>query len=228
MILLVFFSFGVIGCTGGGGGSTTNSLSVGRATFIIAWSEQSRLIPAAAQSIKISLSGPSSIDRIVPRPAVGTNQTTVTFNDLVPGNYSVTATSFPNTDATGIAQSTGLTSVTVVKDQTSTGTLTMNTTVTKVNITPNIASIAIGGNQSATGNAQDVANATVLTSPSKWTWTTSDSSIATVSSPGNPATVTGIKAGSVVVTGSENESGKSAVLNIVVNPDKGNLDLIIK
>ncbi|WP_394795867.1 Ig domain-containing protein [Armatimonas sp.] len=216
------------GCGGGGKGDTSNSRATGAAEFTINWPETSRLIPTAAQSIKIALSGTASVERTVARPPVGTNQTTVTFNDLVIGNYTAAASAYPNADATGVVQATGSTTVTIVKNQTATGTLTMDTTITKVGITPATASIAIGGTQAVTGSAQDATNATVLTAPTKWTWSTSDATTATVSATGNPATVTGVKAGSVTITGTETESGKSSTMSITVNADKGNLDLTIK
>ena len=213
---------------GCGGDGESASRATGNAEFTIHWPDTTRLIPTAAQSIKISLSGTASVERTVVRPPVGTNQTTVTFNDLVIGNYTAAASAYPNADATGVVQATGSTSVTIVKNQTATGTLTMDTTVTKVSVSPATASISVGGTQSVTGSAQDAANATVLTAPTKWTWSSSDATIATVSTAANPATVTGVKAGSVTITGTESESGKSATLSITVNPDKGNLDLTIK
>ena len=220
--LLLFLA----GCGGGGGDSSSSQ--TGRAEFVINWPDSTRLIPAAAKSIKINLTGTATVEKTVARPAAGTNQTTVSFPDLVVGAYNVAASAYPNADATGVAQATGTSTVTIVKAQTATGALTMNSTVSKVSLTPATASIAIGGTQGVTGSAEDAAKAIVLTEPTKWTWTTSDATLATVSASGNPATVTGVKAGTVTITGTESESGKKATATIMVNPDKGNLDLTIK
>jgi hypothetical protein len=174
---IAFIAMGILFGCGSGGNNDNNpnpESNVGRAEFQIVWPERTRLIPVATQSIKIVLGGTATVEKTVSRPATGTDQTTVSFTDLVAGNYSVAATAYPNSDATGVSQATGNTSIVIVKNQTTAGTLTMNSTITKVKIEPASTAITPGNTQNITGTAQDSSNATVLTSPSKWTWSSSD------------------------------------------------------
>src|SRR6266852_3679710 len=102
----------------GCGGGSTSQANTGRATLTIIWPDRSRLIPLASNSIQVVFSrGAQTIDsKIIPRPSSG-NQTQTTFTNLKTGNLMLAATAFPNSDATGVAQATGTTSVTILSGQ---------------------------------------------------------------------------------------------------------------
>ena len=219
------------GCGGGNapsGSPLTSSSGRGAAQFTILWPElkpDSRLIPAAAKSITITLVGPVTVTKTVARPAAGTNQTTVSFPDLEIGSYTATATAYPNVDGTGTAQATGTVSVTITKNQTTTASLTMGTTITKVEVSPTSFTIPTTGTTTLTATARDASNAIVLTG-NTWSWSSSDPSKATVAGITTSATVTGVASGSTTITAMETESGKfgSSVGSIGFNQGIGLAD----
>ena len=224
--LLTSLSLSLIVLAGCGGSAPV--AETGSARFVVIWPEPSRLIPAAAQSIKLTVVGSDTQERLVPRPPAGVNQSVVTFTGLVRGNYNVTATAYPNSDGTGTVQATGSVGVTIFFNQTTSASLTMGTTITQVALSPDTASINSTDTQAVTGSAKDASGSVVLTDPAAWSWTSSDPTLATVTATGNPATVTGVKRGTVTITGTETESGKSATMTLTVLPDKGNASITVK
>jgi hypothetical protein len=233
--LLAALTIALVGCGGssnattpGQGGDPNPNRSMGSASFLITWPERTRLIPVAANSIKISFDGPTPNEQIVPRPASGTNTSEVTFSNLVVGNYAITATAYPTSNATGTAQAMGSGQVTVVKDQTVETGVTMASTITQVSIAPTGPTIVAGTTGMLTGSATNAGNAVVLTTNTKWTWSSSNTAVATVTSNTNPVTVTAIAAGTTTITGTETESGKSTSTTVTVIPNTGDLDLTIK
>src|ERR1051326_7643809 len=78
---------GTHGCGGSGGGAT------GRATFKVLWPAPSRLIPLAANSIKVEIRRGSAVvgTQILARPPQG-GQGTADFNTMPVGNLTATAT----------------------------------------------------------------------------------------------------------------------------------------
>jgi hypothetical protein len=143
------------GCGGGSpnaatapAAATTLTAAGGQGTLevLIKWppvpEPTSRLIPAAAKSILLVVTdanGRHLGEQRSRRPFTGQNQTpptdTAFFPDLPAGPVRVTASAFPNEDATGIPQATGsLTASVVANQKTRTPPLTMGTTIVKVQI----------------------------------------------------------------------------------------------
>jgi hypothetical protein len=210
------------GCGGGGNNGLPGAPATGRGVvrFTIQWPEPqaSRLIPVAAQSIKIvgkaSSGGRTVVEKVVPRPPAGQNTTTVNLPNLPAGATIFTATAYPTADATGTPQATGSVTVTVVAGQTvNAPTLTMGTTIVKVQIdVPNVA-LTPGQSTQVTASALDAQNNVVLTSGSTFAWQVQELSGVSVTSNTNPTTVTaagnaGADSGTLVVT--ENESGRAS------------------
>jgi uncharacterized protein YfaP (DUF2135 family) len=213
----------LVGCGGSGSGGGTGS-----AQFTIKWPDASRLIPQAAGSIRIILThweetsaARQSVEtqvanRVIPRPPAGQTETVVTFSDLPEGHLSVQATAYPTADGTGTPQAVGYTSATIVSGQVATATLTMGTTVQSVVVTPAEYSVPVGGDVVFTAEARDGSGATVLTAPSKWSWSLDNASVATLSPDGATVTVTGAAIGSGTLTATEQESGKAGSALVVV------------
>jgi hypothetical protein len=128
------------GC--GGGSSTPAGSATGDARITISWPARGRLIPLAANSIKVTfaLAGSTVQERIVARPVSG-DQSLVTFTNLKVGTLTLTGIAYPNADGTGIAQARGSTPVAIQSGQTGTVTLTMNSTIDHIDISPDPASV---------------------------------------------------------------------------------------
>src|ERR1044071_894783 len=86
------------GCGGSGSGAG------GRAVFKVLWPVPSRLIPLAANSIKVDIRRGTTVvaSKILARPAQG-GQGQADFDTLPVGSLNATATAYPNPDATGTA-----------------------------------------------------------------------------------------------------------------------------
>lgn len=191
-------------------------------------SRQSRLLPAASNSINIQFKGSNpgnnqsafSTHALVARPASG-NTSTVTVTDLPPDTYTETATAYPGSDGMGTAQATGsIANVSVKASQlTTTPDLTMNTTIKTLTVTPSATTATAGGaTVSLTATAMDANGKVVLTAPSNITFANDKTTLATLSTGSNPATLTPLAAGTVNITATETESKvASAAVAIVIS-----------
>ena len=206
----------IVGC---GGSASAPSRSSGTARFTIVWPERtSRLIPEAASSIKIVLTGPTNTTKIIARPPSGTNTATVTIPDLEVGDYTAAATAFPNSDGTGTAQATGTIPLTIVKSQTTATSLTMGSTISSVDIRHNGALITSGNffirygtTVTLTATAYNTAGQVVLVAPSQWEWSSNNTINFTLTPNGTTADLRAHNTYDNVVIGlKEKESGKLA------------------
>jgi hypothetical protein len=223
----------LVGCGGGNHDTqfpieTPLTRSEGSVSFYITWPTRSRLIPVAANSIKIVFNGPTPTEKIVARPAAGTDTTDVTFSNLVVGTYTITATAYPTTNGTGVGQAMGTGNVTVVKDQTVETGVTMASTISQIIVSPSAPSVVVPATVSLTGSATDASSAIVITANNKWTWSSSNTGVVTIPASGNPVMVTSVAAGTATITGTETESGKTTSVTVTVLPNTGDLDLTIK
>ncbi|MCW3096233.1 MAG: hypothetical protein JWL77_1851 [Chthonomonadaceae bacterium] len=203
------------GC-GGASNTATTAGNTGRATLAITWPARTttRLIPVAANSIVISfLQGTTVVaTQTIARPTTGTSST-VTFPTLPAGALTLQATSYPNSDGTGVAQATATSSVTIVAGQNTALGITMASTIASLGITPTSPSITVSGTTQLAMTALDSSGHIVLTSASTISWASGSPGIATVSSTG---LVTGVAAGNATITATESESGKIATISVTV------------
>lgn len=142
------------GCGGGGGSknNTNTSANRGQARVTIYWPEPSkRLVPLAANSIKVSLSksgqGQPIATQIARRPATGSGETTLTFTLLEPGEVRLSAAAYPGADGTGIPQASGETTATISPGIVTNTDLTLATTIKRLTLSP--ASVTVRVKQSA-------------------------------------------------------------------------------
>ncbi|MBM3493475.1 MAG: hypothetical protein FJX72_04010 [Armatimonadetes bacterium] len=203
-----------VGCGGGGGGGPE-----GTAVMTLAWPSRSRAIPAAANSVTAILRiGTTAVaTRAVARPASG-DPSTVLSDHVRAGTMTVEVTAHPNADGSGIAQARGWTSVTISEGQTSTITCTMASTVDRLEMTAANPSVSAGGTVQLAVTGKDSAGAVVLLWPTKLNWTTTSATHATVTVEGlvTGAKPTGVTPGSVGVTVTDTESGKSVQAPLTV------------
>jgi len=202
-----------VGCTGaldGGGGSTpqTGSLCI-RAHWPEAGTE---LVPAASQSIGVVVNRQSSGAEVATRILTRSAPTTTVQGLEAALAYAVTATAYPNADATGTPQATGSTSVTVIANQVNNVSLALASTVTEVEVSPSCQVLGLCDSVQLAATARDASGAVVLVSGT-WEWTSTNDAVATVSASGN---VTAVAAGDAWVTATERESGQSGQAGVGV------------
>lgn len=154
------------------GSGNTSSTSRGKAEIRFVWPERSRLIPLAANSIRLRLSNANqTYTQVVNRPtAAGSDTTPIVFDPIDIGDYTVTAEAFPQADATGTVQASGTTSLTVVQGQNATFTVTMLSQVATVSVTGPTGTILVGDNKTFSAKAFNASNVEVLVDDSTWQW----------------------------------------------------------
>jgi 6-phosphogluconolactonase (cycloisomerase 2 family) len=199
---------------GCGSSSSDSKARTGQLVLTVIWPERSRLIPLASNSIRATLSSGETVlgTQVLPRP-VEDNQTTVTFQNLPPGNANLVATAYPNTDATGVAQATGSAPVTIVAGQTAEVTVTMASTIDRLEISPANPSVPVGQTVQLTATAFDRDNNIVLILAGNLQWVSGTPANATVSANG---LLSGVAVGTSQITVAETESGKSAITTATV------------
>jgi outer membrane protein assembly factor BamB len=209
------------GCGGGSStglnsGASTKS-AVGSATFTITWPKHTtRLIPAASNSINVvvSLQGNPYTSQLVAKPTTG-NTSTVTFNVLPVGNLTISATAYPNSDGTGVAQAAASAPLAIQPGKVTNFSLTMASTIKTVKINP-IFTLWTNSALPITAAAYDANNNLVLTAPASWGWKSATTSVATVGTGTNTPQVSGLSVGTSVLTATEGESGVTGTYVVTV------------
>jgi hypothetical protein len=215
--LAVLALFGTAGISGCGGGSSSSApaiaSSLGRATITLQWPERSttasRVIPVGANSIRVvfSQNGTEAQTQLLTRPSgSGALTSTASFTDLPQGDYTVTATAYPNTDGTGVMQAQATASTTITTGQLTRVGLTLGSTVDRIAILPD--NIPLTAQPTViTATAFDAQNNVVV--GGNWVWTNSNPAVISLVSEGGTATISAVGAGSATITLTETESGKS-------------------
>ncbi len=157
VILLVVL---LTGCQAHGPKAATPIQAHTTATLTIKWPARGRLIPLAAQSIKVDVTGPYGFTatNTVDRPATGTTSQ-VDFATLPVGQLTFTATAYPQAGAQGVAQATATEIQTAQADTPVAISLTMASTITRVVVSASVQMVGVGQPLSLTATAK---NATAI------------------------------------------------------------------
>ncbi len=189
VILVVLAS--LTGCGGGGGGSHSPAVQAnGQAALTIQWplppvpatgSAQPRLIPAASNSIVVTISNGATVLQSFTfvRPALaptGYPAQTHQFTSLPVQTLTVTATAYPTTDGHGVAQASAAQPLVLTADKPASDiALTLLSTITRLTLQPGGSlSLLTGQSQQLFAVPTDATGATVLTAPSTLTWSSTD------------------------------------------------------
>ncbi len=199
----------------GTGSSAVTGRGTGKAVVNIAWPARSRLIPAAANSVVITLmNGTTKVaSQVVARPTTASSSS-ATFSGLTPGNLQVTAAAYPSTDGSGVADSAGSSTVTITAGATANVSFTMSSTVKSlmISLATGAASLNTGVYVQATATGVDASGNSVLLTPSHIQWS-SNSGNAGVNSTG---LISGVTGGVATISATDNESGVTGTLEITV------------
>jgi hypothetical protein len=214
-LLSTLLILSLFGCGGGSSSSTQGGgKATSRATITVRWPDRSRVVPAAANSLQISImDGTTSLSsQLAVRPATG-GTVTVSFDSLPVGNFAIAATAFPQADGTGTPLAAASAPLALLAGQTTTFSLTLASTIDHLEISAPASQIVSGATLALGVTAKDATGAVVLLTPGKLTWTSSQPATATVDTNG---TVTGALSGSATITVLDTESNKSAQITLAV------------
>jgi len=174
-----------------------------------------RLIPAAANSITLTVSRNSNVltTKVVARPPGG-GVSTIKVDQIPAGDVVIDASANPDAGGTGVAQAAGRANVKIERDKDTKFTITMDSTIDRVEVTSAAGEIVqLGGSLQLTATPRDAQGSVVLVTPGSITWASSDDTVAPVDSAGQ---VSGVKGGSVTITVTEPESGKTGTKGVTV------------
>ena len=205
------------GC--GGGQSASNVSRYASIKLSVDWPERStsRLIPYAAESIKITITNSAGFvkSEVLSRPVAN-----LTIGDLPPGELQIQAVAFPSANPTNdVPQATATQMVTAVADQVFTLALTLESNVDHVVIRSDVSKLRRGDETIVSASAYDISNRLVLTNPATWKWTSSDTGVFSVDASVQPIRLAATTKGTASIVAMEMESGKSVSQTIdVISP----------
>lgn len=136
--LALIASIVLAGC---GSGKGTPASKKGRAVISLRWPDPAsseRLVPIAAKSVRIQLKEGTTLvaERLLVRPDTFPWVTKVTITNVPITALAASATAYPNTDGTGVAQATITTPVTIQETGDTNLRLTMASTIDRIEMTP--------------------------------------------------------------------------------------------
>lgn len=200
---------------GCGGGSPAATRGTGVA-LKIRWPETTRLVPAATRSVQVTLRDAGGFEtfRVVNRPEGGGFSTLVFFG-LTPGRLDFSARAFAADDAQGVSVAAAQSQVTLAAGVQTDVALTLASTIDRIEIAPEELDLAFGQVETLTATARNAAGDIVPLTTSLTTWTSRDTSVATVDATGR---VTARGAGSTQITFRDTESGRTESALVVVAP----------
>ncbi len=201
--LLSLFALVITGCGGSGGSGSSINTRAGRAVFTIKWPQTTRLVPAASQSIRITIRSGSVVvgtPQLIVKPV-----TTATFTNLPAGTLTVVANAYPQADGTGVVQASGTTPITIVAGSTTPVGLTLASTIAAVSISPATPTLAAGAKTVIVPTYTDASGNVVLVAPGAISFVSNAPSVATIDATG---IVSAVSPGTANITITDTESGK--------------------
>ncbi len=215
-LLLLGCALMLAGCGGGSGGTGTSdpTRTQGTVQFSIVWPSPTRVIPAGAQSLTISISEGGTIiqQQTVSRPQTG-NTSTVFFRALPVGPATITIKAYPNPDGTGVVQGIGVQNVAIIAGQTISTTVDINSTIDHLDFSPNPLAIIVGQTAQLVVTAKDSSNNVVLVPPGNFVFSLDNGTLATFDANGN---FTGTNVGYGTITVTEKDSGQTITVLLIV------------
>lgn len=174
------------------------------------WPARSRLIPLAANSIKISVARDEIViaDKLLVRSGETASSQSALIEQLPPGTVVIRAQALPSLDGSGTPQAEGTKSATLEQGKTTIVSLTLGSTIDRVVVSPTEITTTVNSSAVATATALDSSGAVVLTHPSKWTWSTAAPGVS-LNPSGSSCSIAASQPASGTITAKELESGKT-------------------
>lgn len=212
LLLLLAGSLAAYSAVGCGGHSSHHNR--GSIRFTVAWPPaETRVIPAAAQSLLVKIKDGSTVlnTQLIARPA-----STTTFTELPVGPLTVDVSAFASTDGTGTPLASASVPTTIVANGSVNVDVTLVSSIDHLEISPSPLTLAALTTGTITMTAKDVNGSVVLVDPSSVSYSSSDSSVASVSSSG--VVTAGGSVGTATITVTEADSGKQTTVTVNVVP----------
>jgi hypothetical protein len=186
----------------------------GKATMTVRWPERTRLIPFAANAIRVRITSGSTLlgETLLVRPTNG-GLASANFDRLPLGNVTVEASAYPGSDGSGVVQASAQTVAAINANQTTNVRLTLASTIDRVEVMPATVTLSAGQTSQLTATAKNAGGEIVLTQGATMEWTSKNPTIATVEPGGLVRAVTG---GTATIEAKETESGRIGTAAVTV------------
>jgi hypothetical protein len=217
-----------VGCSGGGGSTPPGSRGV--LALKLEWpltksaKAPTRQAPQASNSAIVTIRDAKGFldDRTLERPPTSQNQTvTAEFFGLAEGTASITANAFTGHGGNGQQVAEAAQTLTLTTGKQENVTITFAPIVKEIRVAPPQATINQGDTVDL--NAAGYTDNGVQTDPTPaGTWSSADTSIATVDQKGK---VTGVSPGSVAITFTATSNGRTGSSTITVRGGDAQVDL---
>jgi 6-phosphogluconolactonase (cycloisomerase 2 family) len=224
-LFLVLSAFIAAFLTGCGGNNGNAAQQTGTLALSVTWPERTRLVPTASNSIRLVVThaGVQVATQVIQRPSAPPLTQVYTFPNIPTGSATLTATAYPNADATGVAQAMGSVPFTITSAQTTNLNIAMDSTVNSLELGPTTLTVAPGATLQLIATGKNALGQVVLIAPEKITWNSATAGAATIDING---LATGVAGGSSVITVTDQESGKTIQRTLTVatpGPDPATL-----
>ncbi len=212
ILLLILLTIFVAGCSSRAPQSPSRGASL---TMRIHWPTATRLIPATARSITVTISvgtfytSARTVNRVPGNPV-----STVTFVGVPEGSVTITITAFPEYDGAGIPQSTGTRKLSVLPGEQIEFAVTLDSTITQVVPSLEAQALALNRTLTLTVTTMNDQGEIVLVDQNAVVWTSSNPAIAAVDA--NTGQVTALNIGTATITGRETGSRLTCTVTITV------------
>jgi formylglycine-generating enzyme required for sulfatase activity len=220
-LLLALLTAVLAGCGGAGTEDAELPGATGSVTFTVDWPARTRVLPMAAESVEVTLSGQPDLPapQMVTRPAgdMATTQS-ISFDNVPAGTLAYTLTAYPQADLGGtpVGTVTGTVRVKSSTPATVTASAAMQSTVATLEIAAaGSTTLPIGGEVQLTATAKDAQQRVLLLWPGQLTWTSTSTNKATVEQTGR---LHAHEIGDLQITVQDAESTRSAQLTLHVTP----------
>lgn len=213
VVALVWIS----GCGGGTPAPKNVTTRKGQVQIALTWPETlapTRLIPIAAQSVKLVVRKNNEVEeeKVLVRPTAPPWITKTTMNAPL-GAVTVSASAYPTTDGTGVAQASATVAVEVLDGQETPVKLTMASTIARLEATPATLNVRVQETKTFTVVPRDAENQVVLVAPGGLRYTLSGPDDVVMDA---QRQVTGIDVCEATISVTETESGKSTTIPVKV------------
>lgn len=198
--------------------SSQKTFARGSISLTVYWPKPlTRLIPSATDHIDVAVTyhNQTLAQQSVVRPSDGSSSVAL-FHDIVADAVTITATAFPKTELSQTALARGSVVVTVNPNASTQASLSLDSTVHQLTLTATNAALQPGATLPISIGAHDNGGAIVLLQDTNVVWSSDNPTVATVTTSGTTATLTGVSAGTAHITATETESRLTASLTVTV------------
>lgn len=198
------------GSNGSGGQNSGTSTGVGTLLFTVQWPSAAQS-SSGAQSVRVVLSanGTTLAQQVVSRPTAAATTSSITFSNQPAEQITANATSYSLSGGSGSALASAAVVVNLTPNATVSTPLSFSPTIASVSISPTPIGLITGSTTTLAASALDANGNVILTTGSDWSWSSSNTGVATIGASGVTTTLTAVSAGTSSITLQETTTGKT-------------------